>query len=173
MVAERLKSDECFPGRLFVWGWAPAFYYEAGLRGARPASRFAVLAAAGLTGYVPGNPDGARRREPDEPLLAPAHWDMLMADLDRTPATYILDTAPAGLYRWNRYPLRDYPRLDRYVAEGYDLVEEVSRVRSTGGAAVRRADEACLQTSQIRNASARATRAARASGRTPARRSPV
>ena len=129
-VAERLAADECFPGsRLFVWGWAPAFYYEAGLRGARPASRFAVLASAGLTGYVPGNPDGARRREPGEPVPAPAHWDWLMADLERSRATYVLDTAPAGLYRWNRYPLRDYPRLDRYVAEGYDRIDEVSRVR--------------------------------------------
>ena len=52
-----------------------------------------------------------------------------MDDLERTGATYILDTAPAGLYRWNRYPLRDYPRLDRYVAEGYEGVDDVSRVR--------------------------------------------
>jgi hypothetical protein len=129
-VAERLAADECFPGsRLFVWGWAPAFYYEAGRRGARPASRFAVLAAAGLTGYVPGNPDGARRRDPGEPVQAPAHWDWLMADLERSRATYVLDTAPAGLYRWNRYPLRDYPPLDRYVAEEYEPLDEVSRVR--------------------------------------------
>jgi hypothetical protein len=128
-VAERLAADECFPGsRLFVWGWAPAFYYEAGLRGGRPASRFAVLASAGLTGYVPGNPNGARRREPGEPVPAPAHWDWLMGDIERTRATYILDTAPAGLYRWNRYPLRDYPRLDRYVAEGYERIDEVSGI---------------------------------------------
>ena len=126
----RRRGDECFPGsRFFVWGWAPAFYYEAGLRGARPASRFAVLASAGLTGYVPGNPDGARRRDPGEPVPAPAHWDWLMADLERVRATYILDTAPAGLYRWNRYPLRDHPPLDRYVAGGYTLLDEVSRVR--------------------------------------------
>jgi hypothetical protein len=129
-VAERLEADECFPGsRLFVWGWAPGFYYEAGLRGARPASRFAVMAQAGLTGYVPGNPDGARRRESDEPVPAPAHWDWLIGDLERTRATYVLDTAPAGLYRWNRYPLHDYPRLDRYVAERYERIDEVSQVR--------------------------------------------
>ena len=106
-VAERLAADECFPGSLFVWGWPPAFYYEAGLRGARPASRFAVLASAGLTGYVPGNPDGARRREPGDAVQAPAHWDWLMGDLERARATYVLDTAPSGIYRWNRYPLRD------------------------------------------------------------------
>jgi hypothetical protein len=129
-VAGRLQADPCFAGsRLFVWGWAPAFYYEAGLRGARPASRFAVLAQAGLTGYVPGNPEGAQRREPGEPVRAPVHWDWLMSDLERTPATYVLDTAPAGLYRWDRYPLLDYPRLERHVAEGFELVDEVSRVR--------------------------------------------
>jgi hypothetical protein len=128
-VAERLESDECFPGaRLFVWGWAPAFYYEAGLRGARPASRFAVLAQAGLTGYVPGNPDGARLRAPRGPLEAAAHWDWLMADLRRTRPTYILDTAPAGIYSWDRYPLRDYPLLDRLIAEGYERTDEIDRV---------------------------------------------
>jgi hypothetical protein len=124
-VAERLEADPCFHGSsLFVWGWAPAFYYEAGLRGARPASRFAVLAQAGLTGYLPGNPDAARQREP-----VPGHWDWLMDDLERSRATYVLDTSPAGLYRWSRYPLRDYPRLDRYVAESYELIDDVSRVR--------------------------------------------
>ena len=128
-VAERLAADPCFPGsRLFVWGWAPAFYYEAGLRGAQPASRFAVLAQAGLTGYVPGNPDGARRREPGEAEPEPVHWDWLMADLERSRATYVLDTAPAGLYRWNRYPLRDYARLERLVAQSYERIDEVSRV---------------------------------------------
>lgn len=129
-VAARLEADECFPGsRLFVWGWAPAFYYEAGLRGARPASRFSVLAQAGLTGYVPGNPDGARERRPGEPLPAPAHWDWLMDDLERSSATYILDTAPAAIQRWNRYPLRDFERLDRYVAQRYERLADVSRVR--------------------------------------------
>jgi len=129
-VADRLAADACFPGsRLFVWGWAPAFYYEAGLRGAGPASRFVVLASAGLTAYVPGNPDGARRREPDEPALAPAHWDMLMADFERTPPTYFVDTAPAGIYRWNRYPVVDYPRLQQYVAEGFERLDDVDRVR--------------------------------------------
>jgi hypothetical protein len=52
-----------------------------------------------------------------------------MDDLERTRATYVLDTAPAGLYRWNRYPLRDYRRLDRFVAESYERIDDVSRVR--------------------------------------------
>ena len=128
-VAKRLEADTCFPGaRLFVWGWAPGFYYEAGLRGARPASRFAVLAQAGLTSYVPGNRDGTRLRIPGEPVQAAEHWDWLMADLERTRPAYILDTSPAGIYGWDRYPLRDYPRLERLVGEGYERLDEVARV---------------------------------------------
>jgi hypothetical protein len=129
-VAEWLARDACFEagGRLFVWGWAPQIYYEAGLFGARPASRFAVLASSGLTSYVPGNPDGARRREPGAPDPAPAHWDRLMADLERTRPTYVIDTAPAGLFRWDRYPLVDYPRLERYVAVAYERMADVDRV---------------------------------------------
>ena len=128
-TAARLARDPCFPGsRLFVWGWAPAFYYYAGLAGARPASRFAVMAQAGLTGYVPGNLGSVRRRRPDEPTLEPSHWAWLMQDLERSRATYVLDTAPAGLYRWDRYPLRDYPGLDGYLRRRYQAVDSVSGV---------------------------------------------
>jgi hypothetical protein len=52
-----------------------------------------------------------------------------MDDLQGARATHVLDTAPAGPYRWNRYPLRDFPRLDRYVMEEYEPLDEVSRVR--------------------------------------------
>jgi len=125
---ERLAADPCFPGsRLFVWGWAPGFYYEAGLRGARPASRFVVTAQSGLTRYV----SGRQRRATGEQGIVPApdHWDRLMQDLDRNKATYILDTSPAGIYRWDRYPVQDYPRLDLYLAEHYEPMGSVGEVR--------------------------------------------
>ena len=51
-----------------------------------------------------------------------------MADLERTRPAYILDTSPAGIYGWDRYPLRDYPRLERLVGEGYERLDEVARV---------------------------------------------
>jgi hypothetical protein len=129
-VSVRLQRDPCFPGStLFVWGWAPAFYYYAGLAGARPASRFAVLAQAGLTGYVSGNLGTVRRRLPVDADVNPTHWEWLMEDLERSRATYVLDTAPAAIYRWDRYPLRDYPRLDAYVRERYELLDVVDGVR--------------------------------------------
>lgn len=126
-VAERLRLDPCFEGAsLFVWGYAPIFYYEARLP---PASRFAVLAQARLTGYVPGNPASLDARGPSAPGVVEEHWDWLMADLETSRATYVLDTAPAGIYRWDRYPLADFPRLDGYVRENYDGLGAIDRVR--------------------------------------------
>jgi hypothetical protein len=127
-AVERLARDACFPGsRIFVWGWAPGFYYEAGLRGVRPASRFVVMAQSGLTRYV----SGRQRRTPggSGAVPAPGHWDLLMGDLDRNQATYVLDTAPAGIYRWDRYPVEEYPRLDLYLAEHYEPLASVREVR--------------------------------------------
>jgi hypothetical protein len=129
-----LVRGPCFTGsRLFVWGWAPGFYYEAGLRGVRPASRFVVMAQSGLTRYVSGRQrrtPAAHGRDP-----GPGHWDLLMGDLERNQATYILDTAPAGIYRWDRYPVEDYPTLDQYLAEHYEPLASVGRSASSAAAA--------------------------------------
>jgi 4-amino-4-deoxy-L-arabinose transferase-like glycosyltransferase len=128
-TAARLARDPCFPkSRLFVWGWAPAFDYFAGLAGTRPATRFTAMAQSGLTGYVAGNLGSVRRRLPGEADLLPAHWDWLMEDLERSRATYILDTAPAGILRWDRYPIADYPRLHGYLRERYALLDSVDGV---------------------------------------------
>ncbi len=125
-VAERLRGDACAAGgSLFVWGYAPIFYYEARLR---PASRFVVLAQARLTGYVSGNFASLRHRGPDAPGVVPSHWDWLFDDLERSRATYILDTAPADIYRWNHYPVAEFPRLQRYLSDHYDLIDAVDRV---------------------------------------------
>jgi hypothetical protein len=127
LVADRLHADACAPGAtMFVWGYAPPFYYYADLPAA---SRFVVMAQSRLTGYVSGNL--ARVRDPREARegIVPEHWDWLMDDLERNRATFIIDTAPAGIYRWNRYPIDDYPRLRDYLASNYDLVDTVNRVR--------------------------------------------
>jgi hypothetical protein len=125
----RLARDPCFRGsRLFVWGWAPAFDYLAGLAGARPAARFVAMGQSGLTGYVPGNLGSVRRRAPGEADPAPAHWDWLMEDLERSRATYVVDTAPAGIFRWDRYPIADYPRLHAYLQERFQFLDSVDGV---------------------------------------------
>lgn len=126
-VGERLRGDPCFDGAtLFVWGYAPIFYYEARLP---PASRFVVLPQSRLTGYVSGNFASLEARGPSAPGVVPRHWDWLTEDLERSQATYVLDTAPAGIFRWDRYPLADFPRLAAYVAAHYEDAGTVDRVR--------------------------------------------
>jgi 4-amino-4-deoxy-L-arabinose transferase-like glycosyltransferase len=125
-VAERLRADACAPGAtMFVWGYAPAFYYYADLP---IASRFAVMAQSRLTGYVSGNLASVRGEMAPDPVV-PEHWDWLMSDLERRRATFIVDTAPAGIYRWDRYPVERYPRLRDYLLEHYEVVDTVDGVR--------------------------------------------
>ena len=125
-VAARLAADPCAKGAtLFVWGWAPIFYYYSGMP---PATRFSVLATSGLTSYVAGNLASAREEVDTRDHVDPAQWDLLMADLERNRATFVLDTAPAGLYRWNHHPVARYPRLRDYLAANFDVVATVERV---------------------------------------------
>jgi len=125
-TAERLRRDPCFPGAtLFVWGYAPMFYVAAGLP---PASRF-VVPQASLTGYVAGNTASARGEQDASAAIDPAHWDLLMGDLNGRPPTYVLDTSPSGLYRWDRQPLSRYPRLDAFVRESYEPLDGRDGVR--------------------------------------------
>jgi hypothetical protein len=58
----------------------------------------------------------------------PEHWDWLMSDLGRRRATYVLDTAPAGIYRWNLYPVDHFPRLRAYLSANYEVAGTVDGV---------------------------------------------
>ncbi len=122
-VADRLKGDPCYGGAtLFVWGYAPAFYYYAGVE---PASRFVVMGQSRLTGYVSGNLGSL-----DRPSASgvPLHWDWLFSDLEKNQATYILDTAPAAIYRWNHFPLEEFPRLQKTITENFERIDVVENV---------------------------------------------
>jgi hypothetical protein len=124
-VAARLRADPCYGrGPLFVWGFAPQLYAEAGLP---LASRFAIPQAS-LTGYVPGNRSSRSWAVDTRSLVREDHWDLLMGDLARNPPVFVLDTAPGGLHGWGRYPLRDFPRLEGLVTGGYDAVADVDGV---------------------------------------------
>jgi 4-amino-4-deoxy-L-arabinose transferase-like glycosyltransferase len=124
-VGERLREDPCYgSGSLFVWGFAPQVYAEAGLV---PASRF-VVPQASLTGYVPGNRASRSGGVDARSLVRADHWDLLMGDLGRRRPTFVVDTAPSGLHGWDRYPLADFPRLQGFLRSGYDAVAIVDGV---------------------------------------------
>jgi hypothetical protein len=124
-VAARLRADPCYGrGPLFVWGFAPQLYAEAALN---PASRF-VVPQASLVGYVPGNRASRSDAADTRSLIREDHWDRLMGDLERSAPTFVLDTAPSGLHGWDRYPIRDFPRLERFLKAGYAPVADVDGV---------------------------------------------
>ncbi len=123
-AAAWLRADRCSSTAtptLFVWGYAPTLYYFSGLR---PASRF-VMPQTSLTGYIAGNTASATGEVDATRLVSAEHWDILLRELEGVPSTYIVDTAPSGLHRWNRYPLREFKRLHRLVGESYEEVAAV------------------------------------------------
>ena len=113
-VAREMHSRACRPdGSVFVWGYAPQFYYEANLP---VASRFLFVDRT-LTGHISG---GAA----DPRLARPQHWDWLMADLARSQPDFIVDAAKARLSRWG-YPMDGFPRLAHFMREGYQPVTTI------------------------------------------------
>jgi len=124
-VADRLRVDPCFArGTLFVWGYAPMFYVTSGLP---PASRF-VVPQASLSGYVAGNTASQRGELDTRAFINPRHRALLLADLERKPPSFILDTTAAGLYHWERRGLETFPELAGYVAQGYESIDVVDGV---------------------------------------------
>ena len=125
-VAERIRRDSRYGGAtLFAWGYAPIVYYYTRLPAA---SRFVVLPQSGLTSYISGNLESVRGNVPVVSQFKRDHWDWLIADLDKNRATYILDFSPSGIYRWNRYPMKDYPLLQNYVNLHFDHLDEVDGI---------------------------------------------
>jgi hypothetical protein len=117
-VATFVRADPCFAGAtLFVWGLAPRLYVEIGLA---PASRF-VLPQETISGHQPG------RRAPSSRVRAEDRR-LLLEDLERRSATYILDLAPSGFHRWDRFPLTTFPELLDLVRREYEIAGVVDGV---------------------------------------------
>jgi hypothetical protein len=114
-VAAFLRQDPCYPdATLFVWGLAPRLYVETRLR---PASRF-VLPQDTVSGHRPGR----------AAIASPTHQEdrrLLLDDLERSSATYILDLAPSG---FDRFPLTTFPALLERVRTRYEIAGVVDGV---------------------------------------------
>ncbi len=124
-VAKILRADACYDGAtMFSWGPGPMFVYHARLPSA---SRF-VGPYATICGYVPGNWAIRSGRTQAKRVINQHHWDELMSDLSSSHATYFLDSSKA-FPNWKAFPLEHYPRMVKFVAEHYDLLATVGKVR--------------------------------------------
>lgn len=102
--------------RIFVWGFAPEIYVQAQRR---PASRFIYCNV--LTGLIPW--ENLERERTDYAIL-PGVWDQLMADLKANPPAYVIDTSPADINHYGKYPISQYPQLQDWLSQEYELDEE-------------------------------------------------
>lgn len=139
-IVAHLQMNSTPADRIFVWGYLPKIIYEAKRR---PASRFVF--SQFLTGSQPmthgmdfdptkPGPSAWQRvmwdYSPTPPPLqvydtsanaVPEAWPQLFEDLHKNQPLYFIDTAPANIDRYGKYPLSKYPPLEEYVREHYSL----------------------------------------------------
>ncbi len=114
-IAKAMPSNCGVSRPLFVWGYAPQLYVQSGHR---PASRF-VVPIDTITGHIVGNDTFVRGALDTSDRIVAEHWDQLMSDLERSRPEWVVDTAPADLNHWGRYPLLNFHRLHAFVRSGY------------------------------------------------------
>jgi hypothetical protein len=99
--------------RVLVWGNVPEIYWASGTR---PATRF-IATNSLLAANEPGRTEAVSRRDVD-----PRVWRWFFRDLEAHPPRYIVDTAPAQVRSADRSPISEFPRLQRYIENGYSLI---------------------------------------------------
>jgi uncharacterized protein (TIGR03382 family) len=100
--------------RVFVWGYFPLIYVAA--------DRLSATRHVGchyLTGYAAIGLGRDLPPEIEDRLGVPNGFTSLLADLETYRPPLIVDTAPANLHHWRRYPLSRYPILADYISAHY------------------------------------------------------
>ena len=106
--------------RVFVWGYFPLIYVAA--------DRLAATRYVGchyVTGYAAIGLGRDLPPELEDRLGVPGGLAILLGDLEAFHPALIVDTAPADLHHWRRYPLSRYPVLADYVSAHYVREAEV------------------------------------------------
>jgi len=117
-LAAYIREETSPDARILVWGYGSAIYY---LAERRPATRFPYVTY--LVGAVEGTPSWWNPFVRSRPLEIPRAWDLLFEDLARHPPELIVDTAKARYFAFWKFPPSRYPRLQRYIDEGYERTE--------------------------------------------------
>jgi 4-amino-4-deoxy-L-arabinose transferase-like glycosyltransferase len=107
---ETIRSQSKPDAPIFVWGFAPEFYY---LTDRAPASRFSFCNV--LTGHIPA---GNEAKTDTRYAIVPGVWDTLYQDLSRQWPAFIIDTQPGDYRAYGKYPISQYP-LGEWMAERY------------------------------------------------------
>ena len=115
-IADYTRAHTAETDRVFVWGYYPLIYVAA--------DRLAATRFVGchyLTGYAAIGLGQDLPAAVEDRLGVPNGFHTLLADLEQTRPTLLIDTSPGDLHHWRRYPLSRYPSLSAYVAAHYRL----------------------------------------------------
>lgn len=119
-IRENTKKDDL----IYVWGWGNGIYIYAGRYAA---TRF--INADFLTGRVPGS------HTVRDPLfdtsfnIIHGSWEMFMGDLQRDRPAYIVDTSPADIHDYAKYPIDKFPLFSEFVRNNYKLETAINDVQ--------------------------------------------
>ncbi len=111
-IHERTKPED----RIFIWGWGNGIYIYSERM---PATRF--MNSDFVTGRIQGSPTAYDLNFDTSFNVIPGSWEMLMVDLERYRPAYFLDTAPANIHDYVKYPIAKYPHLQQYLDQHYTL----------------------------------------------------
>lgn len=119
-IREHTKEED----RIFIWGWGNGIYIYSQRQ---PATRF--MNTDFVTGRIPGSPTAYDLNFDTRFNIIPGSWELLMEDLERYQPVYVLDTAPANIHDYIKYPIAKYPRLQQYLDKNYTLETTLHNVR--------------------------------------------
>lgn len=133
VIPQKIKEDGCCNGcfkknyrHIFIWGYAPLFYYYFYKKcSLLPASRF-VLPQASTAGYIPGNESQMKEDFKPEKYLKKEHRDLLIEDLIKNTPAIIIDTSPSNFHNWRRYPLTSFPELNEFIQKNYVFYKNIN-----------------------------------------------
>ncbi|MDO8494491.1 MAG: hypothetical protein Q7S68_04055, partial [Deltaproteobacteria bacterium] len=122
-IGQYIREHTEEESRLFIWGWGNGIYIYSHCF---PATRF--MNADFVTGRIQGSPTAYDLNFDTSFNVLPESWDMLMEDLEKYRPIYILDTQPANIHDYIKYPIAKYPRLQQYLDEHYALETTLHKV---------------------------------------------
>lgn len=111
-IKERTSNDDM----VYIWGWGNSIYFYANRF---PATRF--ITSDFLTGRIPGSPTAYDLNFDTSFNIIPGSWEMFIDDLERDKPIYILDTSPANIHDYGKYPMSAFPILNNYIKEKYEF----------------------------------------------------
>ena len=137
-VREHTASDD----RILVWGYGSALYH---MSERRPATRFPYVTY--LVGAVEGTPTWWSPFHPSRALELPRAWEQFFEDLERHPPALVIDTASAGYFAFQKFPVEKYPALmqilehdyERFEVAGFEVWRRVQSSKATSAAQGQRA----------------------------------